>query len=265
MRALIVLALIAGVAHAGPTSFTVEVHGQGRPVILIPGLGCPGAIWDDTVKHLANAQTHVLTLAGYAGTPPIDAPLSTTVRGELAAYIREHKLDHPVIIGHSLGGFIAYWLAASEPDLVGPTIAVDAFPALGYDPDALGGITNLAAGWKRLDAQAFADYATVMFQAMATDQKRIAPVIAAVLKSDRRTFADSFVELYKIDLRPQLARIRARVLVVLADGPYQQLITQQVAGIPTKTIVVVPRSRHFVMFDDPKAWFRAADGFLSGR
>lgn len=64
-----------------PTSFGVEVSGAGRPVILIPGLGCPGSIWSATVAHLApTAQIHVLTLSGFAGRPPINLPLVATVR-----------------------------------------------------------------------------------------------------------------------------------------------------------------------------------------
>ena len=114
-----------------PTSFSVTVAGRphGRPIILIPGLGCPGSVWADTVAHFPDAETHVLTLAGFAGQAPISTPLSATVRAELAIYIRDRHLEHPIIIGHSLGGFIAFWLAAAEPDLVGPTITVDAFLA----------------------------------------------------------------------------------------------------------------------------------------
>src|SRR6202030_4110069 len=32
--------------------------------------------------------------------------------------------------GHSLGGFMALWLAAKEPDLVGPLVIVDSLPFL---------------------------------------------------------------------------------------------------------------------------------------
>src|SRR5207247_1477141 len=88
--------LAAPVAQAKPfvpTAFTVEVAGKGRPIILIPGLGCPGSVWADTVAHFSGAQTHVLTLAGFAGVTPIDKPLSATARAELAAYIRDRKLD----------------------------------------------------------------------------------------------------------------------------------------------------------------------------
>ena len=264
--ALLFVLLTCGLAAAKPTSFTVSVAGKGRPIILIPGLGCPGSVWDDTVAHFAGtAQTHVLTLAGFAGEAPIDGPLSATVRAELAIYIREQKLDHPVIIGHSLGGFIAYWLAAADADVVGPVIAIDAFPALGYDPASLSGVVAMGESWKRLAKSEFDDQARDMFLAMASDPKKVAPLIAAVLRSDRRTFADAFIELFKTDLRSRLPKITARVLVVLADGPYQQLITDQVAGIASKQIVVVPKTRHFVMFDDPKSFFRVVDAFLSAR
>ena len=264
--AILVVLLACGVAAANPTSFTVSVAGKGRPIILIPGLGCPGSVWDDTVAHFAGtAQTHVLTLAGFAGQAPIDGPLSATVRAELAIYIREHKLDHPVIIGHSLGGFIAYWLAAADPDVIGPVIAIDAFPALGYDASSVPGVIAMGEGWKRLAKADFDGQARDMFLAMGADPKKLEPVIAAVLKSDRRTFADSFVELFKVDLRSRLPKITARVLVVLADGPFQQTITEQVAGIASKQVVIVPRTRHFVMFDDPRGFFRAVDGFLAAR
>ena len=71
-----------------PRSFTVAVHGKGRPVIFIPGLGCPGDMWDATVEHLSGVQSHVLTLAGFAGTKPVKPPLAATVRKELVHYIR---------------------------------------------------------------------------------------------------------------------------------------------------------------------------------
>src|SRR5205809_1000053 len=67
-----------------PTSFTVKVSGHGRPVIFIPGLTCDGSVWDETVAHLGGkVEAHVLSLAGFGGTPPIDQPLLPTVRDEL--------------------------------------------------------------------------------------------------------------------------------------------------------------------------------------
>ena len=90
---------------ATPTSFRVQVVGKGRPMILIPGLMSSGETWNSTVaRYQDRFECHVLTLAGFAGVPPITTPLLATVRTELADYIRGQQLDRPVIVGHSLGG-----------------------------------------------------------------------------------------------------------------------------------------------------------------
>lgn len=81
----------ANPAATTPTAFTVSVTGTGAgagaPVILIPGLASSGAVWDGTVQRFcAQRQCHVLTLAGFAGTPAVDAPLLPAVeqqRGRL--------------------------------------------------------------------------------------------------------------------------------------------------------------------------------------
>src|SRR5690348_11699876 len=75
-----------------PKSFVAKVTGSGRPVIFIPGLGCPGEMFDDTVARLGpGVEAHVLTLAGFAGQKPTKPPLAATVRRELVRYIRAHK------------------------------------------------------------------------------------------------------------------------------------------------------------------------------
>ena len=126
--------LPAHAAPAAPKSFAVEVSGKGPPVILIPGLACNGSVWASTVaRYRDRHEMHVLSLAGFGGQPALgdgNEPLLPTVRAELAAYIREHKLQKPIVVGHSLGGFLALWLAASEPDLLGGIVVVDSLPYL---------------------------------------------------------------------------------------------------------------------------------------
>ncbi len=246
-----------------PTSFTVRVAGSGRPVILIPGLGCPASVWDDTVAHLGGYQTHVLQLAGFAGAPAMraEAPLARTVRDELVRYIGEHHLVHPVIVGHSMGGFIAMWLAATAPDAVGPVIDVDGGAAFVAGDEA-------AARRMRdtLIASSDADFAQGtrdMFAMMFSDPKRAEPMIARVVKSDRRTFANAMYELFTTDIRPELPKISAPVLALLADGPFADELQKQIGLIPHHDTKVFPRTRHFVMIDDPKDTFAAIDAFLA--
>jgi pimeloyl-ACP methyl ester carboxylesterase len=244
-----------------PKSFGVKVSGSGRPIIFIPGLGCPGEMWDDTVEHLGDGyQTHVLTLSGFAGRPRISGPLSATVRKELVRYIRSRRLKDPIIVGHSLGGFIAYWLAATAPELVGGVIVVDAGPALSdTDQETAKELRNL---WTAADDDDFEGQVRNLFNGMISDPKRLAPFMDAVAQSDRRALGDAIYEVITTDLRDDVSKIRAPVLVVLADGGLQQMIKAQVASIPDHEVKVIPHAHHFVMLDDPKGFFKVVDAFL---
>lgn len=242
-----------------PKSFGVEVKGEGRPVILIPGLGCGGDVWTETVAHLEGYQTHTLTLSGFAGRPAIKEPLSAAVRRDLTRYIRSRKLDHPIVIGHSMGGFIAYWIASYHPELTGPVIVVDAGPALSGDVDEA---KALRSQWKDASDEELEAQLRVAFNSMTKATKRMEPVIAAAAKSDRRTIGDAIYELVTTDLTSQVHDIKSPVLVLAADGGFQKRIKSQIESIPDHEMIVIKGAKHFVMFDDPDAYNKAIDKFL---
>ena len=78
--ALVIIAFCAltsaAEAHNPPPSFAVRIEGRGPAMILIPGFLSSGAVWDDVVAHYSSRYTcHVLTLPGFAGQPPIAAPI----------------------------------------------------------------------------------------------------------------------------------------------------------------------------------------------
>ncbi|RZK45018.1 MAG: alpha/beta hydrolase, partial [Hymenobacter sp.] len=147
-RTALALALLAGpaapralaqssaaqVAPAAHPTFVVKVVGKGRPVLLIPGLTCPGAVWDETVaRYQQQYQCHVVSLAGFGGVAPqqpVSAHLLQDVRDQLLAYVKAQQLRKPVVVGHSLGGFVALWMAATDPAALGPLEIVDSLPFL---------------------------------------------------------------------------------------------------------------------------------------
>jgi N-formylmaleamate deformylase len=126
---LIALALATGLGAQQPIQ--VQVTGHGQPMILIPGYSCPGEVWDGTVaRYKDHYQVHAVSLAGFAGLPRVPGPFLDTAREAIAAYALKNKLDHPVIAGHSLGGFLALDIAAHYPDLAGKLVIVDSYPML---------------------------------------------------------------------------------------------------------------------------------------
>ena len=250
----------AAPADFKPVAFSARVTGRGRPVIFIPGLGCPGEVWDDTVAHLGDDyESHVLTLSGFAGQGAIDEPLSAAVRRDLTRYIRSRHLRDPVVFGHSMGGFIAYWIASYHPELVGPVVVVDAGPALSGDLDEA---RALRARWKHASDEEFTGGMRAAFMSMSSVPKKMAPVVEAVIRSDRRAIGNAIFEMITTDLTDKVKDITAPVLVIAADGGFQQRIRAQIGTIPDHEMIVLPHTRHFVMYDDPGGFYRAIDKFL---
>jgi pimeloyl-ACP methyl ester carboxylesterase len=263
-------------------SFDVEVSGSGHPIILIPGLSSAGSTWDDTVEHYKDRfECHVLTLAGFAGRPPIDAPLLDTVAKDLLAYVREKKLDHPVIIGHSLGGYLALKLASEEPDLFGRIVIVDALPffAGASNPNiTLEAAQQMAESMRKQmlsgSAQASGFSPEQMAATMATKPADVARIAAWTRQSDVRTVAGVMYELFSTDLREKIAAIRVPTLVLGTWIAYKDYATReqiesnfrrQFAKLPNYKLVLFDHARHFLMWDDPEMFYREVDDFLAGK
>ena len=68
----------------------MQVTGRGEPVIFIPGLATPGAIWDETVSHLQDRyECHVVSIAGFGAMVPVKTgSLLEDVRDQIIAYVR---------------------------------------------------------------------------------------------------------------------------------------------------------------------------------
>ena len=289
MLRLVALVVLAACASASPSvdspaptpprSFAVTVTGHGPPVILIPGLASSGETWDSTVAHLRARYTcHVLTLAGFAGVPPISEPLLPAVRAELARYITERRLDRPIVIGHSLGGALALSFAAEQPTRVGPIVIVDSLPflaALVGNVKTVDDARPMLDGMRKmLSGQTPQQYEEVVRSGVQTrnmvrSEADHARVVAWSLASDRATVANAMFYLMATDLRPVLPRIAARTLVVATwagwgteRDPTIERFRAQYAGLAGAQLVVNDTARHFVMLDEPAWWFGELDRFL---
>ena len=268
---------------AEPSAFTVKVTGHGRPMILIPGLSCPGEVWDTTVAHFNDRyECHVLTLAGFAGAPARPAgPVIAPVREAIAIYIRGQKLDHPIIVGHSLGGFLALDLSAKRPDLVGPLVVVDALPFLfgvmrpgGTLEQARAASAGMRQFWEAMDQATYEQTirSGASTRSMVASEEDHARILAWSLASDRATVTNVMTEMFTTDLREDLAGITAPTLVFGAWRGYEQFTDHerteqnyrgQYARLDGVTIAIGDTAHHFIMFDDPQWMFAQMDSFLA--
>ena len=260
-------------------AFRVDVTGKGAPIVLIPGLASSGAVWDGTVKrYCSDHQCHVLTLAGFAGVPAIDGPLLATAEQQLSAYIATNKLGKPVVIGHSLGGFLGLKLAADHPQQVARLVVVDSLPAMAAAqmPSITGAqMKEMAAGMRTrmlgMDADAYQAGQLQTLRTMISKEDDVQRALVWGKQSDRTTVANAMAEMMGEDLRQDISRIKAPTLVLGSwiayknFGSQQQFAQmyaaqyQQLAGIQVE---MADSARHFIMLDDPSWMYDRIDAFL---
>lgn len=263
-----------------PRTFEVETAGDGPAMILIPGLASPGRVWEPTVAAFGDRyQTHVLTLAGFAGKAPVEAtPFLETVAVELADYIRANDLDRPLIVGHSLGGFLALALASAEPELTGPVVVVDALPYLpavwmpGATPETMRAQAEaMRQGMAAQTPEQFRASQQASVATMITDSATTRKVVSWTSRSDPATVAQAMFELFTVDLRPRLPQIQVPVLVYgswVTYGAREQIranYEREYTGLEGVQIQLSDHGRHFLMYDDPEGLHAAMRVWLDGQ
>ena len=253
-------------------------------MILIPGLASSGETWDSTVAHYMDRfECHVLTIAGFAGVPRVPAPMLDKVRDGLADYIRKNHLETPIIVGHSLGGFIAMDLVAKYPDLAGKLVIVDIYPfTLGLSPTMTPAQAKTVAAQIRktiadMTQEGYLAYskAGTATDNMVTSDANKQRLIAWSMASDRTAVADAMYELYSADLREEVAKITVPTMVFgtwrgnegygAVHDTVDAALRAQYAKVKGVELHVADNSRHFIMWDDPDWMFGHMDRFLGAR
>ena len=285
-----VTALVAITLSVG--TMTVHKSGAGEPaVILIPGLASGAWVWDATVRDLASHHTvYAVTLAGFDGTPTAKGDLIGQADASLQQLIADEHLSRPVVVGHSLGGFLAIRFAEEHPGELGGVVAVDGDPIFPSEAQMTSSqrIASADGFAKALHSTSDAEFAAqqrAAVDAMVTDPATAALVAARSAKSDRDSVIEYTDELLRADLRPDLDKIDAPLLEIvpvpkpsdlpaqfpasmrsmtaaqLADA-YAQFDRALFPGAKTLTISTLSDARHFAMLDQPDGFARILDGFI---
>ncbi|WP_124979040.1 alpha/beta fold hydrolase [Nonlabens xiamenensis] len=243
-----------------------QVTGQGDPVLLLPGFASTHVVWEETVKNFGDShEMHTVNYAGFGELAPLKGHWLPQVLEALKDYLYEQGSKEWIIIGHSLGGTIATWLAA-QPELnIREIVIVDGLPATGalifpnFDPEQLQYDSPYNTQMMNMEEAAFGQMAAGMAQGLATDTQHQELIKKSILASDRKTYVHGYTDYLKLDLRSHLDRINLPVTILAAGQPYgtslvQQTYTNQYASLADYDLIIREDSKHFIMFDAPD-WF----------
>ncbi|MTI41222.1 alpha/beta fold hydrolase [Fulvivirga lutimaris] len=264
--------LLSGLDYS-QSAIQIEKHGKGDPILFLPGFTSPGSVWNETIENLPSSyQTHTVSYAGFNGVEPIGTPWYAPIKQQLIDYIKKEKLSNLTIIGHSMGGNLAVELAAElKPEVTG-LILVDALPcmrdlmmpnvpasALQYDSPYNNQMLNMSD-------DKFKEVAFNMAKNMTNTESKIEELANWSVIADRKTYVYGYTDLLKLDLRPTLADIEVKTLILGATFPTADMAKQtfenQYANLNNKTINLAENSRHFIMFDQPEWLYSQINNYL---
>ncbi|MCV2486646.1 alpha/beta hydrolase [Flavobacterium sp. SH_e] len=244
--------------------FEVLKTGNGdQTIIFIPGFASSGDVWNETRATFENQFTcYTLTMAGFAGSKPqLNASFENWKTG-IASYIKENKIEKPILIGHSMGGALALAIAADYPDLIGKIVVVDALPCLAAmtDPafkskennDCSATVNQMTA----MNETQFYDMQKQMMPRLLQDSSKLETVVSWSVKSDRTTFGQMYCDFFNVDLRERVAAIKCPSLILLESYfiNLKPTIEDQYKNLKKANFQYATNGFHFIMYDDT-AWY----------
>lgn len=252
--------------------FEVKHYGkQGTPVLLIPGYASSPEVWQTTIANLEKEhRLFVLHFAGFVGMPAQDSANFDVWAAEVSQWLNQAPMEEVTIIGHSMGGVMALWLAAELPHKVSKVVVVDALPCLSaLNNPAFRADPNFSCEANIRQMTALNDSAFKALQQqgapwLVNDAVWQLKLVDWSMRSDRHTLASVYCSFMQTDIRPKLSQIKARVLVQL-EAPftgYRSAIEAQYENLKGAELVYAPKGLHFVMIDAADWYFESLLAFL---
>jgi 2-succinyl-6-hydroxy-2,4-cyclohexadiene-1-carboxylate synthase len=249
------------------------------PVLFLHGfLGC-GGDWADTVAGLeAEYRCLVVDLPGHGRSPAGDAPEDYSMprtAERLVELMRKLEARPWSVVGYSMGGRLALYLALARPEMVRQAVLESASPGLA---DAGDRATRRAADerWARtlesepMDVFLRRWYAQEVFGSLRDRPDRLERLIVARRRNDPAGLARSLRGM-GLGSQPscweRLPECAAPVDLIVGeyDAKFRAVAAEMAARSPRCRVHIAAGCGHNVHFEDPDRYTRLLKGILSRR
>ncbi|MGA7837520.1 MAG: alpha/beta hydrolase [Ignavibacteriaceae bacterium] len=263
------------------SSIIFTKSGNGQPLIFLPALGCKGRVWDNTVNELSKKYTcYEVSIAGFGGVFLDDKFSIEKISKDIINLIKQEKLQHPVLIGHSVSGLIALKTASENRGVFSKLIIVDSFPfalASIYPTITEEQAKQQGAMLKNMllkeSKEKFENTEKKNLEKLISNENDIDTVLSWFILSDREAIAEATSEMLSTDLRDSIKNIKCKTLIIgtwkgkeqlgFTKEVAEKIFTEQYKNINSKRIIISNDSKHFIMLDTPEWLNKQITGFIT--
>jgi 3-oxoadipate enol-lactonase len=249
----------------------VEVHhridGDGSPLLMLNSLGSDLSMWDPQIPALTGRAVIRYDTRGHGRSPAPDGRYTMDELGaDALALLDRLGVERADLVGLSLGGMTAMWLAAHTPERVGRMVlfcTTAHFPPKSMWADRAELVR--AEGVGVVAEAAVSRWVTPGWA--AAHPETMATLVAMVAATPAAGYAGACAAIGDMDLRADLARITAPTLVVSGadDAATPPARGQEIAdGIAGARFEVLPDAAHLASFQQADAANRLIRAALDG-
>lgn len=199
----------------------IDNGGDGTCFVLVHGWCCDHSFFAPQAEHLAKAGHRVvsLDLRGHGTSDAPDVAYTISLFADDVAWCVERlALDKPVIIGHSMGGIVAFDLAARYPDLPDAIVMLDSSVTRSQAArTATGGFCEKLAGPDRINVMR--DYVSTTLFIPTDDSARKELLLKRMSSTSAHVVVSAMEGLRDYDPSYAAGLIKAASLYIAADEP----------------------------------------------
>jgi pimeloyl-ACP methyl ester carboxylesterase len=236
-----------GYAEVNGLNMYYEVHGTGRPLVLLHGAYMTIDAMGEVLPRLAESrQVIAVELQAHGRTADVDRPLAyESMADDVAALLRHLEVEGADVFGFSMGGGVALQVAIRHPELVRKLVVASAsHTSDSMHPELLEMIPSITP-------EVFAG------SPIEEDYLRTAP--------NPDDFPTLVAKLKQLDMEPfawppeDVRGIAAPTLLIVGDSDAVRLehavelfrllgggVMGDLAGLPKSRLAVLPGTTHFI-------------------
>ena len=241
---------------------------KGPPLFLFHSLLSDRASFDAIVPELAKSfRVIVPELPGFGRSQAVTGGLAA-VADRMADMVKDAAPgEQASVLGNGYGGFVALQMAIRHPDIAGKFVLADCGAA--FSEPGREAFRNMAAASKAKGLAAITDVA--MRRLFAPDFQAAHPDLMAdrreaFLRTDPQVFRDACDALATLDLRPELAKVKVPVLVLVGEhdeATPPPMSHELAAGLPQAHLKIIPGCAHVPQLQSPRLFLDTIGDFLA--
>ena len=230
------------------------------PVIFLHGAGGNALSWPANMRNGNGRHDIFLEIPGHGRSTGVSAHSIEGMAKLVLEFVKLIRLNRAAIVGHSMGGAIASWIAINEPDRVHGLALLSTAPSFKVNPAFLLAPiedSNRDLILHKLVDLSFGEHISARTKELA--YQRLREVRPSVLHNDFMACAD-------IDMVPDLEKINTPTLILGGRDDHMvhpsnwQLMHEKIKG---SKFVDLANTGHHIMFERPKEVDQLLREFLS--